>query len=93
MKNIIQNDLKKYNIVVKPSKQLYGYVGMNFDSAKKFGYPWHYSHNTILLDKNLHGIQRRKTQVHEIVEKHYIDLGWPYWKAHKKASEAEKLVR
>jgi hypothetical protein len=45
------------------------------------------------IDKNIHGRERAKTELHEIVEKHYMDKGLPYWKAHKKAIKAEQQIR
>jgi hypothetical protein len=66
---------------------------MNKDAAKRFGMPWPYKSNVILIDETLHGKPRLRTEVHEAVEKHYMDKGWSYWKAHKKATKAEKTIR
>lgn len=83
----------RIRIINKPSEEMYGFEGMNKDAAIAFGYPWNYSDKTILLDQTIHGRERVRTKIHEIVEKHYMDKGWPYWKAHKKATQAEKLVK
>jgi hypothetical protein len=80
-------------IINKPTRQMYGFEGMNKDAAKILGYPWKYGATTIIIDKNIHGRERTRTRIHELVEKHYMDKGWPYWKAHKKATDAEKHIR
>jgi len=85
--------LKPYKVVEGRSKSMYGFIGMNPDAAKRFGMPWHYPNNVILIDETLRGKARLRTEVHEAVEKHYMDKGWSYWKAHKKATKAEKMIR
>ena len=83
---------KKDHVKLMPTRQMYGYVGMNAAAAKAMGFPWKYGNNTTLIDQNLHGLQEKKTEIHELVEKHFMDLGEPYWKAHKKATTAEKII-
>jgi hypothetical protein len=80
-------------LIEKPAREMYGYVGMNEDAAKAIGFPWPYGKNDIVIDKTIHGRFRRRTEVHELIEKHFMDKGESYWKAHKKAQKAEKYVR
>lgn len=83
----------KIKIINKPSREMYGFEALNKDAAIAFGYPWNYSDRTIIIDKNIHGKERTRAKLHELVEKHYMDKGLPYWKAHKKATMAEKHLR
>lgn len=84
---------KPTRIIEKPSKALYDYEALNSDAAKAFGVPWHYGKNDIVIDKNMHGRLRRRTEVHEMIEKHFMDQGMKYWPAHKLATKAEKKVK
>jgi len=88
VKEILRRNRMK--IVSVNTKGMYGYVGMNDEAAKAMGFPLH--KHEILVDKNLSPLQRDKTIVHETVEEWEMRHGKPYWKAHKDASQAEKLV-
>lgn len=90
---IIKKMISNVKVVEKPTKQMYGYDAMNYDAAKKMGFPWPYGRNTVVVAKDEKGIERVRDIVHECTEKSYMDKGWPYWKAHKKAIAAEKIVR
>jgi len=82
----------KMKVIYVPSHKMYGYVGMNQQAARVMHFPWHYGHK-ILEDKNLQGLQRDKTKVHETVEEYEMRVyKEPYWPAHHKATQAEHLV-
>lgn len=88
----VHNILRKNKMKIQevPARAMYGYVGMNDQAAKTMGFPLH-SHK-ILIDKNLQGLQKDKTIVHETVEEWEMKHGKPYWAAHKDATRAEKYV-
>jgi phage gpG-like protein len=94
---MITNALRKMmngtEIIRKPSKEMHGYTSMNYDTAKKFGFPWPYKKDAIVVDTHEHGIHLIRDIIHEKVEKRYEDKGWPYWKSHKKAECAERKIR
>lgn len=90
VKNILEKN--KMKVLYVPSHKMCGYVGMNDQAAKAMGYPWHHNKHTILVDKNLQGIQRPKTAVHETVEEWEMKHGKKYWQAHTDATIAERLV-
>lgn len=83
----------KPKIINVSTKKMYGYDGMNKDAAKVMGYPWKYNKDAIVIDRNLHGHSRATTELHELVEKNYMDKGLSYWEAHKKATKAEKKLK
>jgi hypothetical protein len=89
VKYILQHN--KMKVIYVPSSKMYGYVGMNKQAAKVMHFPWHYGHK-ILEDKNLQGLQRDKTKVHETVEDWDMLHGKPYWYSHTDATQAEHLV-
>jgi len=84
---------KHIHVIRKPSHDMFGYVGMNKDASQPMGVPWPYKSSTIVIDKNIHGRERRRTEVHELVEKHFMNKGEPYWQAHQKAQKSEKYVK
>jgi hypothetical protein len=84
---------KPTRIIQEPSKKMYDYEALNADAARAFGVPWPYGKNAIVIDKNMHGRLRRRTEVHEMVEKHFMDKGMKYWPAHKLASKVERKVK
>jgi len=85
--------LKNTEIIKKPTKQMHGYTAMNYDTAKKLGFPWPYKKGAVVVDRNEHGVHLVRDVTHEKVEKHYEDLGWPYWPSHKKAECAERKIK
>ena len=89
----LQKMMKGTEIIRKPTKYMHGYIAMNYDTAKKLGFPWPYKKGAVVVDKHEHGLHLVKDVVHEKTEKHYEDMGWKYWPAHKKACDAEKKVR
>jgi hypothetical protein len=71
-------------------RRLRDYEGMNSESAKRLGFPWHEGHDTVLIDATLS--EHRKAQVieHErfelLLEEKHPEM--PYWQAHTAALKA-----
>jgi hypothetical protein len=91
VKKIMKNNRMRIQYV--PTRQMYGYVGMNDQAAHAMGFPWHKGKHCILVDKNLSPLQKQKTALHETVEEYEMRKnGGHYWPAHRKATMAERLV-
>lgn len=77
---------------VKYVDTLKDYAGMNFYAAEKFGFPFPYSVNTVLIARTLPVKDKFETLNHEIDEIKHMAKGMCYWHAHARALEVEDYV-
>lgn len=84
--------LKKHHrkVIYVGDKILKDYAGMNYDTAKKFHFPFHHPKNTILIDKNESKIRQIRDIRHEVIESDLERKGYSYWKAHETALRKER---
>lgn len=83
----------KTKIIMKPANILVDYGGMNYYAAKEIGFHLRPKKNEIFIEKGMSQKVIKQTIKHEEVERRYMEKGYSYWAAHKKALKAEKKVR
>jgi hypothetical protein len=90
------NDPNKHttwNVHYVGSSTLKDYAGMNYYAGKAMHFHPLPDKHTILVDKHLHALEKKRTILHEEVESTLMSHGMSYWKAHKIALKAEKQIK
>jgi hypothetical protein len=76
--------------VAKSSKVLADFDGMNYYASKQLGFDYAMAPNVIFVKDTLSNDKKASVILHEMTEAYLMQRGMTYFRAHRKALEAEK---